>query len=435
MPNAHRAVEFAGVPLALAVVQQAAAREARAQTPRQLVCDLALGRAQRGRVPFRGGAVAQGHEGRLAARAEAHVAGREPVLHGGACRQDRLPLRVAVGPGDTRGLVEALNAHGYREIHLGRAMRAGDRRRTRGGRRGRQWNVALGGEQAGGRVEADPASAGDIDLRPGVQVREVLAHAPRDIPSAGCRRRVRPQLDEVARDEARREAEAAQDLHQQPAGVAAGARPARQRLLGRLHARLHARAIADILAEGAVEAGDEIDRPGRPRGRDLLDVAVQRRCAGRQCQVGAKIVGQRRLVPERPARRALVHEEVERIDGGHVGHQVHGDGERLRLFGHDNAGEEVSERVLHPVEQMQRRRDAHRIGEDGGAAVRGRPQPHQVRSKLDAAVIPVLGPMRQGDVEVHGMGAGAALRARVRLCLRASATRSGSAEPVMPVYS
>ena len=36
-------------------------------------------------------------------------------------------------------------------------------------------DVALAGEQPGGRVEADPAGAGQVDLGPGVQVGEVAA--------------------------------------------------------------------------------------------------------------------------------------------------------------------------------------------------------------------------------------------------------------------
>ena len=42
-------------------------------------------------------AVVERHEGRLAADAEAHVAGLQPVVHGVAGGEDRLPLLVAVG--------------------------------------------------------------------------------------------------------------------------------------------------------------------------------------------------------------------------------------------------------------------------------------------------------------------------------------------------
>ena len=68
-------------------------------------------------------------------------------------------------------------------------------------------------------IEADPAGAGQIDLAPGVQVGEVRSVP--DGPSSDFTSGV--ELDQVAGDEARREAEVAQQLHQQPAGVAARA--------------------------------------------------------------------------------------------------------------------------------------------------------------------------------------------------------------------
>ena len=52
-------------------------------------------------------------------------------------------------------------------------MRAADRRGARRLRRRGERDVALAGEQAGGRVEADPAGAGKVDLGPGMQVGEV----------------------------------------------------------------------------------------------------------------------------------------------------------------------------------------------------------------------------------------------------------------------
>ena len=109
--------------------------------------------------------------------------------------------------------------------------------------------MAFAGEQAGGRVEADPAGAGQVDLAPGVQVGEVRLRCrvgpSSDFTSAR-------ELDQVARDEARREAEVAQQLHQQPARSRGTSRDAFvQRLLGRLHAGLHADEVADVAAAAA----------------------------------------------------------------------------------------------------------------------------------------------------------------------------------------
>ena len=50
-------------------------------------------------------------------------------------------------------------------------------------RRRRQRHVAFAGQQARGRIEADPAGAGQIDLGPGVQVGEVGLGAARARPA------------------------------------------------------------------------------------------------------------------------------------------------------------------------------------------------------------------------------------------------------------
>jgi hypothetical protein len=48
-------------------------------------------------------------------------------------------------------------------------------------RRRGQRDVAFAGQQARGRVEPDPAGAGQIDLGPGVQVGEVVIGARRPV--------------------------------------------------------------------------------------------------------------------------------------------------------------------------------------------------------------------------------------------------------------
>ena len=169
--------------------------------------------------------------------------------------------------------------HVERERHLGRLVRAADRRGARWLRRRGERNVTLAGEQAGGRIEADPAGAGKVDLGPGVQVRKV------GLGTGGAaveRFHVGAQLDQIAGDEARGKADVAQHLNQQPAGIAARARRLGQRLLGRLDARLEAHAIVHLVAHPAVELGEEVDRAfllARDRGEELLDQRAWRATA------------------------------------------------------------------------------------------------------------------------------------------------------------
>ena len=73
--------------------------------------------------------------------------------------------------------------------------------------------MTFAGQQAGRRVEADPARAGQIDLGPGVEVGEILVGAGRAVEGDD----VGLELDEVSGDEARGETQMAEHLDQQPA--------------------------------------------------------------------------------------------------------------------------------------------------------------------------------------------------------------------------
>ena len=108
------------------------------------------------------------------------------------------------------------DAHVEIEVDIGEARQAGDRGGIAIMRRGGERNVALAGEQAGGRVEADPPGARQIDLAPGMQVGEIVVGAGRAVE----RDEVGLELDQVAGDEARRQTEMAEDLDEQPARVA-----------------------------------------------------------------------------------------------------------------------------------------------------------------------------------------------------------------------
>jgi hypothetical protein len=102
--------------------------------------------------------------------------------------------------------------------------------------------VAFAGEQPGGGVEPDPARTRQVHLGPGVQVGEVVLGPGRAIEGFF----VGGQLHQVARHEARRQPQVAQDLHQQPGGVAARAERLFQRFLAGLDARLHADGVGDV---------------------------------------------------------------------------------------------------------------------------------------------------------------------------------------------
>ena len=71
------------------------------------------------------------------------------------------------------------------------------------------------------------------------------------------------ELDQVAGDEPRGQAEIAQDLHQQPGRVAARSGAFGERLFAGLHARLHADHVADVLLQPSVQLDQEVDGTAR----------------------------------------------------------------------------------------------------------------------------------------------------------------------------
>ena len=158
-------------------------------------------------------------------------------------RVERLPAFLGERVGDARALRNPVDRHLELEFDLGEADAAGDRRGRAVVRRRGQRDVALAGDQARGRIEPDPAGAGQIDLGPGVEIGEVGV-----VPVGPSRAYlIGLQLDQIAGDEAGGEAELAHDLDQQPGGVAAGARAVLQGSVRRLNARLHAGPDSDLL--------------------------------------------------------------------------------------------------------------------------------------------------------------------------------------------
>ncbi len=387
---------LAGVPLALAKVQEAALAVLVAQLVDKLLGIDALGGAQRLGVPFRRVAVVDGDEGGLAAHRQPHVAGREFAVHLLAELQHVGPLFVVVGLGHARRLVDARDAHLVVELHLALVDTAADGRCAARRGRGRQRDMAFAGHQSRGGVQADPAGARQVDLAPGVQVGEVDLGAARAIK----RLLVGGQLDQIARHEARRQAQVAGQLHQQPAGVAAGAGGLFQRLLGRLHAGLEADQVGHAVLHALVQLDEEVDR--RALGaRDVGQIGRQQRRRRLDLQVGRQLDLLGLVVGEREGLRVRLEEEVEGVVDRHLGHQVHGDGELGRLLGEDQAREVVGERVLLPVDEVVGGLDAQRIRQHRRAAVRRRAQPHDLRAQANWAVVFVAGDVLEGDVDAH----------------------------------
>ncbi len=250
---------FTGIPFALSVMQQAAGREPRSQLANEIVGEPALGRADRGNIPFRRFQIVDGNKGRLAAHRQPHVASVQVGIDLLAEPVEASPGLVGERPGDPRRFADPLDVHFEAEFDLGESDRAADRRRRAIMRRGRNGNMPFTGQHARSDVESDPARAGKVDFGPGVQVREIVL----DFARPFDRIDIRAQLNEITRDEAGGEPEVPQGLDQQPRRVAARPGARGQRFLRRLDTRLHAYDVANFLLQLRVEIDQKIDRARR----------------------------------------------------------------------------------------------------------------------------------------------------------------------------
>jgi hypothetical protein len=327
-------------------------------------------------------------EGRLAADGEAHAVALEALIDRVAAAAHRLPHLVGVGGGRAGFVAEAADDHRERHVVGATVGGAFERRRERWDRGAAERDVALAGEQARGRVEPDPAGAGQVDLAPCVQIDDVAGDA---LGLVGQHAFV-GELHEVARDEARREPALAQEGGQEHGRVAARGLALGEALFGGVDAGL----LADDVAHRARDRGVELagQRHGRARagqgGRERGEarVAMERRVV--EVEKRRELVLERRRVLERDLLGELLEEEVERVHRAHVDRQLDQDVERARRLVGDEVhlGDVVAVRVLLPA-QGRRRLDQEAVGLDARLRVRRRSEPQRVRSEVGGARVAV----------------------------------------------
>ena len=182
------------------------ARSASLQPAQQLAGQPRFVGPERRDVPLVAVHVVDRHERRLAAHRQPHVAARQLRIDASAERVDRRPLFFGIRLGDAR------RSRGSRRHATSSCDEARPRTRSSGaGRSGAalarlgvagQRDVTLAGEQPRGRIEPDPARAGQVHFGPGVQVGEVCRRSRRPVE----RLHVGLELDQVARHEPRRQA-------------------------------------------------------------------------------------------------------------------------------------------------------------------------------------------------------------------------------------
>ena len=149
----------------------------------------------------------------------------------------------------------------------------------------------------------------------------------------------------------------AESLHQQPRRVAAGAGAQLERLLGSLHAGVEADHVGDLLLQIAVDAHQCVDRrPGPAIDRGQPGGETRR---GRiDAQERLEVAELRRLVGEGEPLGERFQKKVEGVVDGHLGDQIDLDPEQIGLVREREPRDVVVLRILLPVQEMRRWRDA-----------------------------------------------------------------------------
>ena len=203
-------------------------------------------------------------------------------------------------------------------------------------RRARQRNVAFSGQQARGGIQPNPAGTRQIDFAPGVQIREI------DFGAAGAveRLHVGLELNQVARYKTGCQPAMAQQLHQQPSGIAARARTQFERLVRRLYAGFHADQVVDVMVHHLVNVHQKIDGAAffAADTGNTSDQPFGERLAS---QVGRELLRRQNIVFEGEFFRLRLEEEIKRVVDRHVHHQIHRHLEFTRLFVENQTGQVV----------------------------------------------------------------------------------------------
>ena len=162
---------------------------------------------------------------------------------------------------------------------------------------------------------------------------------------------VSDQLDQVARDEAGREAEMAQRVHQQPRRVTAGAFSEAEAFFRSVNPRLHAHDIGNLALNQAVDVDQLINR-ALLLPRNFGEQGGEQWPRFLSFAEGSELFLQHRIIGEGECLGVRLQEEVERVDGRHIGDEINLHVKMVHFLRENHAGEEVALRILLPIEEV-----------------------------------------------------------------------------------
>src|ERR1700728_5038 len=207
---------------------------------------------------------------------------------------DFQPSPLGEGLGRSWYFIEATNRHRVTQIHVGRLDRALNGRRHRRVRSADERDVSLASEKARRRTPPDPARAGQERFCPSMEVRGGSLRSTRTFRNS----LVCCQLNQIARDEARRNSAMSENLHQQPCRVTAGPHVPFQSLLACLDTRIEPGYVVNLVSHHPIQVYQEADRSSRLSGK-FPKKGMQPRCVPIDRKIGFEILRQLRSIFER----------------------------------------------------------------------------------------------------------------------------------------
>lgn len=120
-----------------------------------------------------------------------------------------------------------------------------------------------------------------------------------------------------------------------------------------MDARLESGGVSHRSLHPLVDAYQEVNGGLAPRrDLDLGEPLAQEAGGVAGGEVGGQVPGQGRVVAERIPLSVRVKKKIERVDYGHLGHDVDRDRQGAGRFGKDQAGQVVGEGILLPVDEV-----------------------------------------------------------------------------------
>src|ERR1022692_3219198 len=206
-----------------------------------------------------------------------------------------------------------------------------------------------------------------------MEIRRVFLRTARTFRSSLVRR----QLNQVPGDEACRDSQMSENLHQQPCRVAAGPRALFKGLFACLDARIQPCHIVNFVSHPPIQVNQEADR-STPLAGKLSKKSLEQRAGRFDRTIGVEILSQLRSVLERVVFDSWFQKEIERIDGGEFRDEAHLNHKLVGLVRKKKACQMIVVGVELPVENVPGGSDAKRVAEDRRSTMRGGTQPYNL---------------------------------------------------------